>query len=620
MNVNTLFCAGGLLVRSVRDYREGQHHLAQEIQESFDKRRSGLFEAGTGIGKTYAYVAPAILAAQRGRRTVIAVHTNALLDQITSDIPTLSGIMGTHVAYAALKGRSRYVCNRAAGAVYQSLDRAQRAFVDSAEPDIDNYKGILSSQTRQSLSATADECRVACSAGCDYKDDESCHFYKARRAAMDANIVVTNFSLLVLNSRTNGRIFGEFAYCILDEAHALPDVIRGMYEDSVSIHAFDGALDRVRELGLWSETKAIGACVTGFFRKVHAYSLETSDCERDPRESLCRLEAPLALKDAVLHLYEIGHAHGDRPEREGIPARTDLRRVWSRIAAMCSDTTGLAVWSRSSRDVGHVSLHSAPVDVAPLIRRAVHSQVGTVVAVSATLCHRENEWNHAIESLAMPADCVTVSVPSPFDFATNALWYTPTDMPIASKRSEYNAAVGIHVTKLVSAAGGRTLVLCSALEDIPYAEKACLAAGVPVLSQCGGLPISELSRRFKAGKETCLVGSQTFGTGFDAPGATLQCVIMWRLPYQATTMVDEYLRREDPETWFVGHYYPRMLLTLRQWAGRLIRTSKDRGVIAIMDSAVLTGRYRQSVAAAMPRGIARTTSLDIACEFLRSIR
>lgn len=678
--IDEIFGPNGILERAGREHRPGQLAVAHAVAQSIRESRPAMIEGPTGTGKTFAYLAPAILASLSGKRVVVAVSTNALLDQIALDIPRLAELLGSRVSFAKIKGRSHYVCQQQAEEAREQetrdalhleeraqLDRLM-AWIDAGHFDLTAYDTKPVESVRRLVTISGEECRDRRDAGtCEFlaqTDDEGretrplrCQFLLARAKAAKASIVVTNVDLLVMNARLNHTLLGTFDIAIVDEAHELNAKVRDIYADERGRTAFDDAASRLRDLAAASSsnekraaaekaaadlehaTNALFASFASFARN-HGEDPRFRDPEA-PLEVVVRQRHGLTaapLVDAALVAYRAGNDLNDAPRKEGERAKSDVRdlarRLDERLTGAENASGNYALWVEvkgkpfDARPL-RVSLHGAPLDVTDALERNLHQLDGkagkppTVIALSATLSP-DGRFEFPRSQLAMPANAITCLAPSPFDYAKSALWFTPADMPKpgtgARERELYNRAAGKYARSLALAAGGRTLVLCSATRDIPAATSALSGLGFEVLVQ-GTMPPAELTRRFKANPSSCLVGSNTFGTGFDVPGDALEVVVLWKLPFSKQSPVDEVLKdRLSSGGWYRGHYLPAMLLQLKQWVGRLIRAKSDRGVVAILDSQAMSARYGREVSNAMPRGIRRTQSLPEAEAFLASLR
>lgn len=748
--IHELFRDGGILTRAGRQYRAGQYTLAMSIADCFAQDRCGMIEGATGLGKSYSYLASAILAAKRGSRTVIAVSTNSLLEQILKDIPSLCELMGVRVPYASMKGRSHYICQhrlkqldlvrrngttKADRLTLEERDQLENllAWIVRGGKELTQYDGAPSNKIKKLVTINGEDCRdLRADHACEffgYMDQDTgergptdCNLYRAREAAMNAKIVVTNIDVLMWNCAYPGALIGDFDVVIVDEAHELNAKVRDYFSEERGMRVFTDAADRLSDL-IQKSSPLPSQKMVDYNHKAataYRYSEEMNDLtekihkglekfatdrkpenykkgdelevllydSRDSREILANCQA---MYDLSVQAYSIAREFGEiLVSEDGPRPKSDVREHAERLVDIMKLEVGnfansVVVRANDKTETNRVFLRSVPIDVGGYLKRTLYElkepeevpdeppqstsddvtppamqlpsgkaddpSVATIammapantslpvriltlpgvstapipqspkpiIAVSATLSP-DGGWGHPRRQLAMPPDAVTCSVPSPFDYRASAIWYTPASMPPAHDREKFNEAASLQARRLVEIVGGRTLVLCSARDDMRVAKKAIEGLGYSVYMQ-DEMPPKALAKRFKEDATSCLIGSKTFGTGFDVPGDALECVILWKLPFSKRTTVDELLRKKFTEpVWKNTHYVPAMLLDLRQWSGRLIRRHGDVGVISIMDSAAIDGKYGKRVMGSMPRGINVTRNLADVDEFLKRVR
>ncbi len=731
--VHEFFREGGTLSKTGKEFRPGQYTLAMSIADSFSQSRSGMFEGPCGIGKSFAYLVPAILAAKKGQRTVIAVSTNGLLEQIMMDIPRVCELMGIKIPFASMKGRTHYICqkrvselsktNRHGASKVDKLSMSDRAelsdlveWIAKGGTELTQYETTPTKKIRRLVTITGEECQEKRANRCKwYKhtdEDEitypsTCNLYVAREAAMAASIVVTNIDVLLWNCRYPGALIGMFDKTIIDEAHELNAKVRDYFSTEKGTRVFMDAADRISEV-IERSSPMPGQDVGEYNRnavaayqyaeqirlittRIHA-GLEKFAMDRKPedrrgsgkfskedievllyegRETKAILVDCESLYDVAVKSYPVVQSLGEvKPTEDGPRAKSDIREHAEHLVEVMKMEVGnfasSVVVKFNDEDDGkkRVFLRHVPIEVGGYLRQTIYAseevdmsaaaqavtvvqpttmaalppgtstqlsipaiptpppaptKLSTVIAVSATLSP-DGGWNHPRHQLAMPDDAIACNVPSPFNYRASAIWYTPAVMPEPHNREEFNKAASAEARKLVEIVGGRTLILCSARDDMKVAKEAITGLGFKVYMQ-DDMPPKALARTFKEDKTSCLIGSKTFGTGFDASGDTLECVILWKLPFSKRTTVDELLRKKLGEpVWKNGYYVPAMLLDLRQWSGRLIRRHGDIGVISILDAAAMDGKYGRRVMGSMPKGINVTRSLVDVEEFLMRAR
>jgi ATP-dependent DNA helicase DinG len=664
--IDGLFGPEGKLVQSGRSYRSQQHTLAKAVARSFIEAKPGMYEGAVGVGKTFAYLSCVLwIAHQTGRRTIIAVSTNSLLDQIYNDIPMLLDLTGLSVTYGQLKGRANYVCQETRDeSIYkmnedrlkldsreehEAAERLLRWASEGEGTDLTKYDESpslkvvrLATITGQECKLRRSECQYAASYQCDQcggytnSPDECrdqghrvhfvgprCNFMSNRRRCADARVVVTNLNLLLLNHEMERVIFGAFEYIVLDEAHEVNSKVRDEYTDETALSVFDRAASHLRKLasnhGGVNAKRAYDTSVkmdeiAGRIRtEMFDYALRRDTASNKAKEVEALLvkgydgeklfRVATELRDIATECCELGREMGDKGKADE-PAKTNVTQQAETVFNALTfgeenQAVGITLVNKYDREV-RPKLKTVPVEVGGFVRACIHAE-GVVIAVSATLTTDGRTWSLPKKQLGMPDTAIASAVGSPFNYEANAAIYIPSVMPESYKRDEYNQAAAAETHQLVRVIGGRTLVLCSARDDINVARDAIEQAGFEVLVQ-GEAPPRELARRFKENPASCLVGSKTFGTGFDVQGEALECVILWKLPFAKQSLVDEFIKKRDGEgAWRGGYYVPAMLLELRQWAGRLIRHKDDIGVIALMDT-MKVAQLKKLVLPALPKG------------------
>jgi len=719
--IERMFAPDGLLVQSRRQHRPGQLVLARAIAQGFVDHRCVMAEAATGLGKSIAYLAAAVLAASKGRRVVIAVGTNNLIKQIMHDVPEVLRVLGVstdtlgiEINATALLGRTHYVCNKRmkrasemVSARMQRLNQDELAqfkavrdwhYADEDQNyDLTLHEQTLTSRVRNLITNDADGCRRDRRKGCVWNEDSGtetgevrelrCPMLLARRNALKGKIVVTNFNVYLFNCKLRGGLMGEFDAVILDEGHEFsPSKVRDFFTVEWSTRVFNGLIERVNDDARLSEVSreilpplvdAVSELDT-LLRSTAIDAMVQAPPPRDAREFEMLLDPyddyRIRLLGIVSRVYTACTQLVKAALLVGIPPeivemdfdkRSIVKRLAEGLGGAFDGKTFVPGQHESNFAISlqygplgphdydkepHVSLSVIPVHLGGYMRQTIHySSVreaaiasanndpalisaaiqqhslsthsnANVIIVSATLTP-DGTWDHPRQSFAMPADTIYCQVGSPFDYAKNAVWYIPSEMPEsnATNRVAYNAAATARARELVAAMGGRTLILCSRRADMRVAADAIRDLGFNVFMQ-DDAPARELTRKFKADPSSCLIGSKTFGTGFDVPGDALQCVIVWSMPYGKPTAVDELLRqRIGRSKWMNGVYTPAALLDYRQWIGRALRTATDIGVIAFLDQRKYSSLARQ-LHGAMPEGIPLVRRIEQIERFLSERR
>ncbi|MGE3622088.1 MAG: ATP-dependent DNA helicase [Acidimicrobiia bacterium] len=605
--------------------RAGQVEMAEAVAAAIRDQRHTAVQAGTGTGKTLAYLVPAILS---GRPTVVATATRALQDQLASkDLPFLDAHLDVPFAWAVLKGRGNYVCAQrlaevaaaSAGGSQQSLDGLAADASPAELEEIVRWAAATTSGDRAEMprepserawaavSVSARECPGAnrCPSG------DRCFAEAARRRAAGADVVVVNLHLYGTHMASGGVVLPEHDVVVVDEAHQLEEVTSATSGLEIAPARFT---DLARKLRAVIEDRRLAEAVDDAGR-ILARALEGHRGRRLRGELPDDLAGTLALaRGRVGGAAEAARAvPTDAPEE----SRQRATRVLQAASALAEELDAVAeatgtdvVWVEGSPAAP--VLRVAPIDVAEVLRAGLWSHAA-VVLTSATLPGR------LPERLGMPrAAGERLDVGSPFDYEANALLYCAAHLP-DPRAAAYGPAMVDELAALIEAAGGRTLALFTSFRVMDEAAAAVRARlDLPVLSQ-RDLPKPRLVARFAAEPATCLFATMGFWQGIDVPGPSLSLVTIDRLPFP---------RRDDPllearreragADAFATIDLPRAVTLLAQGAGRLVRAASDRGVVAVLDRRLATADYRWEVVRSLPP-FRRTKDPAVARALLRSL-
>jgi ATP-dependent DNA helicase DinG len=640
-NLDSVFSEQGPLARVVPGFRVRpfQLEMAKAIEEVIEKHGVMVAEAGTGTGKTFAYLVPALLS---GGKVIISTGTKTLQDQLFGrDLPRVRDALNTPVTTALLKGRANYVCHY----------HLERAAGEGRFPTRDDarYLGLIERFARTNQSGDRAECaevpenaaiwayatstRDNC-LGSNCVHIEKCFVMRARKQALEADIVVVNhhlfFADVALRDEGLAELLPACNTVIFDEAHQLPETASLFFGESVSTSQFiDLARDvRVEAAAAARDYAALPAAAQALDKA--ARDLRLVFREQNGRMPLRMLEANAAFNAAL----SAGLGALDKLAQELV----EQAKRSEGLAQCLERARGLAEraerW-RSGVDGEHVRwvelfghalhLNSTPLSIAGIFREQVEADTRAWIFTSATLSVG-GDFSHYRNELGLE-DAEARSWASPFDYRRQALLYVPEGLPEPNTR-EHTAAVVDAALPLIEAAGGRTFMLFTSLramrEGYALLKEAFVARDheFPLLSQGEGSR-SELLTRFRKLGNAVLVGSQSFWEGVDVRGEALSVVVIDKLPFAApddpvlAARIDK-LNREGRNA-FMEYQLPQAVITLKQGAGRLIRDEHDRGVLAICDNRLVTRSYGKRIVSSLPP-MRRTRDADDAVVFLQDFR
>ena len=640
--------------------RPNQVKMSRSVASAFARERHLAVQAGTGTGKSLAYLVPAIVQAMESDESVIvSTATIALQRQLVErDLPRLVSSLEPHLSrtptFAILKGRSNYLCKSKVGNVIKDpvidgdeseptamggptalLSEAQLSRTaaevmrlrewanDTDTGDRDSLDKGVSNEAWRQVSVTARECvgAISCPFG------EECFAEQARREASNVDIVVTNHALLAIDALSDAMILPQHDCVVIDEAHELDGRITSVATDELSPAGITMMARRARKFGAAEQvddvtdaTDLLGETVALL---ADAYSGALEEIPGELGAALASLRDSLWQLQTTLGTSSSGSSGGsgsggsgsdsDNTERQTVRAAVEnMHDTVVRILEFSSDDV---VWLGENKTV-----YVAPLSIAALLRERLFGE-STVVLTSATLA-LGGKFDAMAAAWGLPSGGWDgLDVGTPFDPQKSGILYVARDLPRPGRDGATPEQFAI-MERLIRAAGGRTLGLFSSRRGAEAAaEEMRKRLPYDVLCQ-GDDSIGALVDRFAANPQTCLFGTLTLWQGVDVPGPSLSCVIIDRIPFP---------RPDDPllsarsdaanaagRNGFMEVSATHAALLMAQGSGRLLRQVDDRGVVAVLDSRLATARYGSWIAASMP-DFWRTTNLDIAAGALQRL-
>lgn len=647
----------GVLARSIPGYehRPQQVVVTRAVVNAFNESQHLMIEAGTGTGKSIAYLIPAIKwAAANQTRVVISTQTLNLQEQLLhKDVPLIYDALGETVRISVMKGRDNYLCPRRLAAVR----RRQPAHVDELRTLAKILVWLQDSKTGDRgeinlrfgenfvwnrLSARDEGCTMQ---RCSEIMHETCPFYKARRKAEVAHIVIINHALLIADAASDYHILPDYRYLIIDEAHQLEDAIT--YGSSTRIDQ-NTLLRRLTELGgvnsgvlgdilrnartgvpekhilrleaftesLVDVLRAMQNYIRAFFSKVYEFVRDSGQEENSVRmEEKLRQHAGFgAIQSAWRTLEEYFDAVADalrqlmdaltRLEKHGIPNIDDHASSLNSAARYFLETRAILnafvlqpdantiYWINGGDSPEAMSLQTAPLHIGPMMEQYIWQSKEAVVLTSATL-QTGSSFQHIRERLYAEG-VETLAVDSPFDYKASTLIYVPEDIPEPG-RPGYQKAVERGIIELAAALDGRVMALFTSYNQlretaVNIAPRLGLG-GITVYDQATGGNREALLDSFKSSDKAVLLGTRSFWEGVDIPGDDLSALVIVRLPFAVPSEPIFAARSETCRSPFSDYAVPDAILRFRQGFGRLIRTRTDRGIVTIFDSRIINKSY-----------------------------
>lgn len=645
------------------EFRSQQVDVARAVAESFSTSQHIIIEAGTGTGKSLAYLAPAALwALANNARVVVSTNTINLQEQLFhKDIPIVQQSLGLSFETALVKGRGNYLCPRRFAAARRrrpnNIDEL-RALAKILVWLLDHPSGNKSEISLRGnneniawsrLSAEDENCTGDMCAGIM---QGICPYYKARKKAESAQLLIVNHALLLSDVAANGHILPEYQYLIVDEAHHLEEAITnglGFNIDEGGLRrrvADIGGLDRgfmgdllttvkrsdvppemaaklVQFVGFISAAASdMESQISSLFNVARTFIEEVEGGrshdfvsqiritpQRRNTTSFAQLQAAWSglqeYMDALIDSMRKLAAGLARLEKYTIPNYTDfvsgadavaqhIIDIRSQLAEIIEPANRTNIcWITAGQDPTRLTFNSAPLHIGDLLNKHLWSAKKSVILTSATL-QTHGTFDYIRERLH--AEHIrTLDVGSPFDYKSSTLIFLPEDMPEPNERHAYQQAVERSIIELAAALDGRVLGLFTSYTQLRQTAQAIsprLALGnIAIYDQSDGSSRQSLLEGFKTTEKAVLLGTKSFWEGVDIPGETLSAVVMTRLPFAVPTDAIFAARSESYSNSFDEYALPDTILRFRQGFGRLIRTKHDRGIVVVLDKRMVSKSY-----------------------------
>jgi ATP-dependent DNA helicase DinG len=622
------------------EFRLQQQEMAARIAQALEEEQHLVVEAGTGVGKSLAYLVPSVLfALERHKKAIVSTHTINLQEQLLQkDIPILKKVLPVEFEAALMKGRQNYLCPRR---LERALQNAQELFTGPEQSELQRLAEWARTTRDGSLSDLSVEpdpkvWTQVCSEAhiCTQKtcgQDRRCFYQQARKRLLAADLIVLNHTLLFIllgspdmqEERESGFLFPN-DFIIFDEAHTVEQVASKQIGIGVSQYGLRSTIQRLYNArtrkGLFTVMRDAAGVrlaaemvddVDKFFAAVESKSnfhkgreFRVREVDLVPDTITARLTA---LQARVAEVVKRADDEMLKAELQEFGRR--IRDARDGIAIFLEQSRPEYVYwiERTGKTERFLALNAAPVDLAPELRRMLFRQNCCCVMTSATLAVGRPDLAY-FRTRVGAMDVEPLRLGSPFDFQRQMKMFVVQKMP-DPRDAGYQKALEHWIAHFIEKTKGRAFVLFTSYRDMQQVagamEKFFVAKDMNFLVQGGGVPRSKLLEQFKSMPRNVLFGTDSFWGGVDVPGEALSNVIITRLPFAVPDhplieakleLIEE--RGGDP---FTEYSLPEAILKLRQGIGRLIRTKSDKGIIVILDNRIVTKPYGRAFMQALPK-------------------
>ena len=627
--VRDFFRRRGILAQFHPDYefRPGQLSMAQEVEAALEEKRHLTVEAGTGTGKTLAYLIPVLAG---GKRVIISTGTKALQEQLYyKDVPFLEKALGRKLKVAYMKGRNNYLCRQklydaAKRPVLEGLVEIEdfgmiRGWEDETETgDRAELKKLPQAST---VWDKLDARRELCS-GQKCEQFDRCFLTLMQRKARESDIIIVNhhlfFADLALRDNEYASIIPDYQAVILDEAHEIEDVAGKHFGVQISDYRFEELARDIHHAALQGDfgSRGLDRAIDGFRTRFQAFFLLFSGYQgrsgfRDRKAFSERHQDPYAALLSALERIGNELKQVEKKVDELIPLERRAKELDHDLRFLIEgDDTRFVYWVEKRARATFVQ--ATPIDVSEVLRERLFNVVDTVVLTSATLAV-EGKFDFIRGRVGLDSARELV-VPGHFDFAEQVLFYVPPTLP-EPRAPEFVKAAADEVLRVLRCSRGRAFVLFTSYQQMQAVHDfVSFAIEYPTLIQ-GSAPNSALLDEFRRTPNCVLFATASFWQGVDVPGEQLSCVIIDKLPFAVPSepVVEARIAaiRESGGNPFYEYQIPQAVISLKQGFGRLIRNAKDRGTLVLLDNRVLNKRYGDVFLSSLPDYTFTTSPRDV---------
>jgi DNA polymerase-3 subunit epsilon/ATP-dependent DNA helicase DinG len=630
------------------EHRPQQVTMLRAIARAFSDSQHLLVEAGTGTGKSMAYLIPALhWSSTNGERVIISTNTINLQDQLfLKDIPDLSKILGSDYRASVLKGRANYLCPRRLMSMRQIGPRSAEEMRLLAKVLVWLHNGGTGDRSEinlpprealpwSHLSAEGEDCSPDT---CLEQTGGICPYYQAHLAAESAHVVIVNHALLLADIATGNRVIPEYRYLVVDEAHHLEEATTRSLSFNVRERTVikllrdlggpsEGLLGQVIALARAELPKSVSKRVE---KAISGISDQIKDCIQLGQEFFVMLGEFMTQSREGKPVGPYGQRMRIVPATRTLPHWSDVEIAWENTRTPLASVVEI-LKDMSDELADLVETGTTTAENLSLATRITARNLADVYTNLDNMIFEPDPQTiywidvqmaegaltlHAAPLDVGPLDAVdadTLPLGSPFDYETSTLLYLVNDIPEPAQRKEYQRAVQDTLISLCRETHGRALVLFTSNDQLRRTARAIsdplTADGIQVFEQSAGASRHALLESFRSTKGAVLLGTRSFWEGVDVPGEALSVLAIARLPFHVPTDPIVAARSETYDSPFNEYTVPEAVLRFRQGFGRLIRTQSDRGIVVVLDRRILSKSYGRTFVDSLPRSTVRVGSM-----------